>query len=58
MLIFRWLLLWSLLGSIVSFGLYVATGQLRYRVFALRALKWAVLMGVGFFVVLILERLA
>ena len=58
MLLFRWLLLMLLLGAVVSFGLYVGTGQPRFRVYGLRALKWALIAGFGFFAVLILERIA
>ncbi|MCX8520380.1 MAG: hypothetical protein ORN28_02445 [Rhodoferax sp.] len=58
MLLFRWLAILCALGIIVSFGLYVGTGQQRYKRYGLLALKWAVLAGLGFFAVLILERIA
>ena len=58
MLLFRWLAILAALGIIVSFGLYVGTGQERYKRYGLLALKWAVLAGLGFFAVLILERVA
>jgi hypothetical protein len=58
MLLFRWLLLLMLLGAVVSFGLYVGTGQPRFRAYGLLALKWALIAGFGFFSVLILERIA
>ena len=58
MLLFRWLLLLMLLGAVVSFALYVGTGQPRFRVYGLRSLKWALIAGFGFFAVLILERIA
>jgi hypothetical protein len=58
MLIFRWLAILSFLGIIVSFGLYVGTGQERYKRWGLQALKWVMLAGLGFFAVLILERIA
>lgn len=58
MLIFRWLALLFALGIIVNFGLYVGTGQERFKRYGLMALKWAVLAGLGFFAVLALERLA
>ncbi|WP_199534765.1 hypothetical protein [Rhodoferax lacus] len=58
MLIFRWLAILCALGVIVSFALYVGTGQERFKRFGLVVLKWAVLAGLGFFAVLILERIA
>ena len=58
MLIFRWFAILAALGIIVSFGLYIGTGQERYKRYGLLALKWAVLAGLGFFAVLILERVA
>lgn len=57
MLIFRWTMLLLLLGVVASFVFYVATGQVRYRTLGLKIMKWAVLAAVGFFGVLILERL-
>lgn len=58
MLIFRALAILCALGVIASFALYAGTGQERYKRFGLMVLKWAVLAGLGFFAVLILERLA
>lgn len=58
MLLFRWLGMLFALGIITSLGLYIATGQERYKRFALIGLKWVVLAGLGFFAVLILERIA
>ena len=58
MLLFRWLIFLALLGAIVCFAVYVGTGQVRYRRYGLMTLKWAVLAGLGFFAVLILERIA
>jgi hypothetical protein len=57
MLIFRWTMLLLLLGVVASFVFYVATGQVRYRTLGLKIIKWAVLAAIGFFGVLILERL-
>lgn len=56
MLIFRWLILLLLLGSVVSFVFYAATGQARYKRYGLVTLRWTLVAGLGFFVVLILER--
>ncbi|MEP6825949.1 MAG: hypothetical protein ABI919_14160 [Ramlibacter sp.] len=58
MLIFRWAILLLLLTAGVSFAFYAGTGQPRFKRFGLITLKWTVLAGLGFFGVLILERLA
>ncbi|MBL8372226.1 MAG: hypothetical protein JNK28_12635 [Burkholderiaceae bacterium] len=58
MLLFRWLLMVLLLAAGVSFAFYAGTGQARYRRYGLVILKWTVLAALGFFGVLILERLA
>ena len=56
MLIFRWLILLLLLGALVSSIFYAGTGQARYKRYGLITLKWTLIAGLGFFVVLILER--
>jgi hypothetical protein len=58
MLIFRWIVLLLLVGGLVCFAMYVGTGQQRFRVLGIRIIKWTVIAGLGFFAVLILERLA
>ena len=58
MLLFRWAVLFLLLGAGVCFAFYVGTGQQRFRRWGLRILKWTVLAALGFFGVLILERIA
>ncbi|WP_168389260.1 hypothetical protein [Xylophilus sp. Leaf220] len=58
MLLFRWLVLFLLLASAISFAFFIGTGQARYRQWGLLILKWTVLAGLAFFGVLILERLA
>ena len=58
MLVLRWLLLALLLGSAVSFLFYAVTGQERFKRYGLVTLKWTLIAGFGFFVVLIVERLA
>ncbi len=57
MLLFRWLVMLLLLGSVLSFAMYAATGQIRWRHTGLAILKWTVFAGLAFFGVLILERL-
>ena len=58
MLIFRWIVLLLLMTGLVCFALYLGTGQRRFRVLGVRVVKWTVIAGLGFFAVLILERLA
>jgi hypothetical protein len=58
MLLMRWLILLLLLGAVVSFAFYAATGEPRFKRYGLLILKWVLLTGFGFFTVLILERLA
>lgn len=58
MLLFRWLILLLLLGAAVSFAFYAGTGQERFKRYGLLVLKWTVLSALGFFAVLILERIA
>ncbi len=56
MLLFRWLILLLLLVSGVCFAYYAATGQPRFRVIGWVVLKWTLLAALGFFAVLIAER--
>ena len=58
MLLFRWLILLLLLGSLVSFVFYTATGQPRFKRYGLLTLKWTLISAFGFFGILILERIA
>jgi hypothetical protein len=58
MLLFRFLILLCLLSAGVSFALYVGTGQVRYKVWGWKVLKWTLLAALCFFLVLILERVA
>ena len=58
MLIFRWIVLLLLVTGLVCFAMYVGTGQQRFRMFGVRIVKWTVIAALGFFAVLILERLA
>ncbi|MFZ4481826.1 MAG: hypothetical protein ACOYNZ_18245 [Rhodoferax sp.] len=57
MLLFRWLILLLLLGAAVSFAFYAGTGDARFKRYGLLTLKWVLFAGLGFFAVLILERL-
>jgi hypothetical protein len=57
MLLFRWVILLCLLAAGVSFAFYAGTGQARFKRFGLVVLKWTLLAGLGFFLVLFLEQL-
>ncbi|QJW85081.1 hypothetical protein HK414_21085 [Ramlibacter terrae] len=58
MLVFRWLLMLLLLAAGVSFAFYAGTGQAKYKRFGLIVMKWTLFAALGFFPVLVLERLA
>jgi hypothetical protein len=58
MLLFRWLFFLLLIGAGVCFALYAGTGQAKFKRYGLMVLKWTVFAALGFFAVLILERLA
>ena len=58
MLIFRWIVLLLLVSGLICMAMYIGTGNMRYRSLGIRIIKWTVVAGLGFFTVLILERLA
>lgn len=47
-----------LAAGIVCFAMYAGTGQPRWRALGMRIVRWTVVAGLGFFAVLLLERLA
>ena len=57
MQIVRGLIYFLLLTAGVCFALYAATGDQRYKRWGLITHKWTVLAGLGFFGVLIVERM-
>lgn len=57
MLIVRWLVLALLASSAICFVLFAVTGNVRYKRVGLVILKWTVFAALGFFAVLIVERL-
>lgn len=57
MLFFRFTMVLLLLAVVACLVFYVATGEVRYRTWGLKIMKWAVLAALGFFGVLVLERL-
>ena len=56
MLLFRWAIFMLLLAAGVCFAFYAGTGQVRFKQWGLMVLKWTVIAALGFFGVLILER--
>ncbi|MBS0447997.1 MAG: hypothetical protein JSR59_18830 [Proteobacteria bacterium] len=58
MLIARWIVLLLLAAAVLSFAVSIATRQIRYRIAAVRLLRWAVVGGLALFAVLVLERMA
>ena len=56
MLLFRWLFFLLLLAAGVSFALFIATGRPHYKRWGVVIFKWTWLAALGFFAVLILER--
>jgi hypothetical protein len=58
MLVFRWIVLLLLVAGLLCFAMYIGTGQARWRFYGIRIVKWTVVAALGFFAVLILERMA
>lgn len=58
MLVFRWIVLLLLVAGVLCFAMYIGTRDRRWRDRGLVIVKWTVLAALGFFAVLILERLA
>ncbi len=57
MLLFRWIVMLLLLAAGVCFAFYAGTGQPRFKKWGLVILKWTLFAALGFFLVLVLERL-
>jgi hypothetical protein len=57
MFVFRTVLFLLLVAALLSFAMYAGTGQRRWRSLGLVILKWTLIAAVGFFAVLIAERL-
>ena len=58
MAVFRALVFGLLIAALLCFAMYIGTGQVLWRQRGLRIVKWTVVAGLGFFAVLLLERLA
>ncbi|MDO9095658.1 MAG: hypothetical protein Q7U99_23825 [Rubrivivax sp.] len=57
MLAFRLVFGLLLLCGLLSFAIYIATGQVVWRRRGIVIVKWTVIAALGFFAVLIVERL-
>ena len=57
MLIFRFLMFFLLGSSALCFVFYLGTGRAYFRRWGIVILKWTVIAALGFFGVLVLERL-
>jgi hypothetical protein len=58
MLVFRLVFGLLLLAGLLCFAMYIGTGQVVWRRRGIVIVKWTLLAALGFFAVLILERLA
>jgi hypothetical protein len=58
MLVFRLVFGLLLVAGVLCLAMSIGTGQVVWRRRGLRIVKWTVLAALGFFAVLILERLA
>jgi hypothetical protein len=58
MLLFRLVVGLLLVSGVLCFAMSIATGQAVWRQRGLIVVKWTVVAALGFFAVLILERLA
>lgn len=58
MLIFRFVFGLLLVAGLLCFAMYIGTNQMRWRRRGILIVKWTVIAALGFFAVLILERLA
>ncbi|QKV51833.1 hypothetical protein [Comamonas antarctica] len=58
MLIFRALVGFLLVASLLCFAFYLGTGQPGYKRWGLLILKWMVIAALAFFAVLLLGRIA
>jgi hypothetical protein len=57
-LIARWIVSLLLVAAVLCFAMYLGTGQVRFRSWGLRIVKFTLVVALGFFAVLILERMA
>ena len=57
MLVVRGTFFLLLLAAAICFGIYAATGDMRYRRAGLATFKWTIVAAVVFFAVLIVQRI-
>ena len=57
MMIFRLVFGLLLVSGLLCFAIYIATGKAEWRQRGIVIVKWTVIAALGFFAVLILERL-
>ena len=58
MILFRWMVLLLALAMVLCLAAYTVTGQVIWRQRAVTLVKWMVVLGLGFFGLLILRRAA
>lgn len=58
MFIFRTIVLLLLVAAALNFAIYLATRERRWLQHTRLIIKWTVVAGLGFFAVLLLERIA
>ena len=58
MMLFRLVFGLLLVSGLLSFAVYIGTGNVVWRQRGLLIIKWTLVAALGFFAVLILERLA
>ncbi len=58
MLLFRLVFGLLLVAGVLCFAMYIGTNQAQWRRRGILIVKWTVIAALGFFAVLILERLA
>lgn len=58
MVLFRWMFLMAVLAFVLCMGAYVFTRNVVWRQRAMTVLRWTVVLGLGFFGLLILRRAA
>jgi uncharacterized membrane protein len=56
--IFRVIVFFLLVAGLLCLAMYVGTKQKKWRRMGLMLIKWTVIAALGFFAVLLLERLA
>ena len=56
--VFRVIVFLLLVAGLLCFAMYIGTGDPKWRVLGIRVVRWTVVAILGFFAVLLLERLA